>query len=493
MQKQRYHSDGSCQGRFANPRVAVQEHRGAPLLNCSGIVIIRQLIERLGIARAINAGLRVLRRHKPYAESDHILTLIYNLLSGGETLNDINRLADDAALLRVLGTEQVPHATTVGDFLARFRHEKDEAKAQEPRRLRKLRQVIEAIQQASFALLPRRRRTVATLDWDSSNHEVYGEQKEGADFAHDKKWCYNVLYATLAETGDVLYQGLREGCTYTSAGTTEVLPGTIERVSRYFRNVRMRADSGFYDQEIVKICAEREVEFFIVAEQRRNLLKAVHAIPESDWKSFEGKHMQRGGGSGKQRKRRENLKRKITLARKPDTWFKGKPQVASIEFRPSTWKQSYRYVIKRTPVIDKDEQQLCLDDGLRKYAYYIVVTNSKRSDAAVLSIAQGRGNQENLIKDFKHGLGLSHVPTGVLAANQAYFLIAALAWNLKTWMLNLLGLGDGAVMRCKRFLYLWINQAGVVAKSGRDTVVLRLPPGEYYQRFGTALARVAAL
>ena len=150
-------------------------------------------------------------------------------------------------------------------------------------------------------------------------------------------------------------------------------------------------------------------------------------------------------------------------------------------------------MIKRTPVIDKDDQQLCLDDGLRKYAYYIVVTNSKRSDAAVLSIAQGRGNQENLIKDCKHGLGLSHVPTGVLAANQAYFLIAALAWNLKTWMLNLLRLGDGAVMRCKRFLYLWINQAGVVAKSGRDTVVLRLPPGEYYQRFGTALARVAAL
>ena len=315
MQKQRYHSDRSCQGRFSNPRLVVQEHRGAPLLNCSGIVIIRQLIERLGIARAINAGLRVLRRHKPYAESDHILTLIYNLLTGGETLNDINRLADDPALLRVLGTEQVPHATTVGDFLARFRHEKDEAKGQEPRRLRKLRQVIETIQQASFALLPRRRRTVATLDWDSSNHEVYGEQKEGADFAHDKKWCYNVLYATLAETGDVLYQGLREGCTYTSAGTTEVLPGTIERVSRYFRSVRMRADSGFYDQEIVKICAEREVEFFIVAEQRRNLLKAVHAIPDSDWKSFEGKQMQRGGGSGKQRKRRDNRKRKITLAR----------------------------------------------------------------------------------------------------------------------------------------------------------------------------------
>ena len=60
MQKQRYHSDRSCEGRFANPRWP-SRHRGAPLLNCSGILIIRQLIERLGIARAI---LRVLRRHK---------------------------------------------------------------------------------------------------------------------------------------------------------------------------------------------------------------------------------------------------------------------------------------------------------------------------------------------------------------------------------------------------------------------------------------------
>ena len=256
MQQQDYHSGGGRQGHFANPRVVVQEHRGAPLLNGSGLVIIRQLIERLGIAQAINAGLRLLRRHKPYAESDHILTLVYNLLSGGETLNDVNRLGDDPALLRVLGTEQVPHATSVGDFLARFKPKKAD---REQRPLRKLREVIEGVQQRAFALLPRQRRKVATLDWDSSNHEVYGEQKEGADFAYDKTWCYNVLYATLAETGDVLYQDLREGNTYTSAGTAAVLPATIERVSEHFRQVRMRADSGFYDQEIVKICAQRQV------------------------------------------------------------------------------------------------------------------------------------------------------------------------------------------------------------------------------------------
>ena len=132
--------------------------------------------------------------------------------------------------------------------------------------------------------------------------------------------------------------------------------------------------------------------------------------------------MNKGGRTGKKRRRQENRKRAITLPHTPDTWFKGKPQVASIRFRPASWHTSHRFVIKRTPIVDKDDQQLYLDDGMSRYSYYIVVTNSQDSDTAVLRTAQGRGNQENLIKDFKYVLRLSHVPTGVLAANQTYFL-----------------------------------------------------------------------
>ena len=229
-----------------------------------------------------------------------------------------------------------------------------------------------------------------------------------------------------------------------------------------------------------------------MAKKHANVMKAVHALPASAWKPFQPNELSRGGRSGRRRKRRENLKRKITIERRLKSWFKGKPEIASMVFRPDSWSEPYRFVIKRTPIIDKDDKQLYLDDGMRKYAYWIVVTNSTRSNTAVLRIAQGRGNQENLIKDFKHGLGLSHVPTGFLAANRAYFLIAALAWNLKTWMLNLLQLGDGAVLRFKRFLYLWICQAGIVATTGRG-VLLKLPAGEYYQRFGKAFSRLAAL
>ena len=63
MQFQVRESDDSCQpgGQYRNPRVVVQEHHGAPLLNWSGLVLVRQLIERLGVASAIDAGVRMLR------------------------------------------------------------------------------------------------------------------------------------------------------------------------------------------------------------------------------------------------------------------------------------------------------------------------------------------------------------------------------------------------------------------------------------------------
>ena len=401
MQFQVRESDDSCQpgGQYRNPRVVVQEHHGAPLLNWSGLVLVRQLIERLGVARAIDAGVRVLRRCKWYRESDHILTLVYSMLSGGSKLQDVNRLGQDDALKRVLGSDRIPHATTIGKFLWRFGRFGNDQQDKQRLGLAELRETTEAVQQDAFGLLARERRKVATLDWDSSIHEGYGQKKEGADFAYDNTWSYSALYGTLAETGDVLYLGLREGYRHTSYGIKEVLPGTIERVSKHFRQVRMRADSGYYSQALVQLCEAREVEFFIVAKQHRNLMNAVRKIAESHWKSLADSNLHKGDRGRRRRKRRENLKRKITKQRKPNSRFKGAPEVACMMFKPKSWKKARRYVIKRTPIVDQDDRQLYLDDGLRRYLYWIVVSNSKRSNEQVLRIAQGRGNQENLIKD----------------------------------------------------------------------------------------------
>ena len=49
-----------------------------------------------------------------------------------------------------------------------------------------------------------------------------GRRRKGRTLRYDNTWSYSALYGTLAETGDVLYLGLREGYRHTSYGTKEV-------------------------------------------------------------------------------------------------------------------------------------------------------------------------------------------------------------------------------------------------------------------------------
>ena len=470
---------------FTNPAVVVKENKRSPLVDYAGVVPVRNLIERLDIASVLDANVSVLRRHNPYFESDHILNFVYNFLTGGEVINDLERLQEAKGLLKILGTERIPDPTTAGDFLVRFR---------EPD-IQSFQCAFEQIQDAVFSLLDRKNKEIATIEHDSSIHEVYGQKKEGADYAYENTYSYQVQYVTLAETGDVLHQELREGNRYSTYGFSEILPGIFDRVGKHFAQLRYRADSASYDQAIVGICDEREVIFYISADHTQPLMREIMSIEESVWKRFRGKGLlgAKQNRSRKNRKKRENHKNRVNDRRKPNRDRRGKTSIASLSYQPAGWQRAYRYVVTRTEVVDRYGQQ-CLEEGLCKYLYHVIVTNDfDSSDTRAMHIARARANQENLIKDFKYGLGLSHVPTGFFLANRIYFKIAALAWNIKTWMLNLLSLGDGAVLRFKRFLYLWINHACIVSKTGRNTVVVRLDPGEYHARYTKALDAIAHL
>ena len=485
IQELLYLEDENTERCFSNPPVILKENKRSPLLGYAGAVPVRNLIERLDIASVLDSNISVLKRHKPYFESDHVLNFVYNFLTGGEVINDIERLQEAEGILRILGTERIPDPTTAGDFLVRFT-ESD---------IKTFQDSLDQIQDTAFSLLDRKRKETATIEHDSSIHEVYGQKKEGADYSYENTYSYQVEYVTLAETGDVLHQELREGNCYSSSGLSEILPGILDRVSKQFNHLRYRADSASYDKAIVGACEERGVKFYISADHTRPLMREVLSIDEGGWKRFRRKQLSGGkkNRSGKTRKKRKNHKKWVQDRRKPNRERRGETRIASVFYQPVGWQRRYRYVVKRTEIVDKHGQQW-LEDGLCKYIYHIIVTNDfDTGDTRVMHIALERANQKNLIKDFKYGLGLSHVPTGFFLANQIYFKIAALAWNIKTWMLNLLSIGDGAVLRFKRFLYLWINHACVVSKTGRDTIVIRMDPGEYYSRSANAIDSIARL
>ncbi|MDE2794823.1 MAG: hypothetical protein OXL34_08405 [Gemmatimonadota bacterium] len=52
-------------------------------MSFGGIGAVRRLVSKLGLAREIDGRLKLLKRHLPYHESDHMLNIAYNLLCGG--------------------------------------------------------------------------------------------------------------------------------------------------------------------------------------------------------------------------------------------------------------------------------------------------------------------------------------------------------------------------------------------------------------------------
>jgi len=78
------------------------------------------LARRTGLVKAIDDKLKLLKRHLPYYESDHVLNIAYNILCNGDCLEDIERLRNDEVYLDALGAQRIPDPTTAGDFCRRF-------------------------------------------------------------------------------------------------------------------------------------------------------------------------------------------------------------------------------------------------------------------------------------------------------------------------------------------------------------------------------------
>jgi len=73
-----------------------------------GIGAMHLLVRKLGLERAIDRRLELLKIDLPYHESDHVLSIAYNLLVGGTCLEHLELLRSDEAYLDALGARRIP-------------------------------------------------------------------------------------------------------------------------------------------------------------------------------------------------------------------------------------------------------------------------------------------------------------------------------------------------------------------------------------------------
>ena len=104
--------------------------------------------------------------------------------------------------------------------------------------------------------------------------------------------------------------------------------------------------------------------------------------------------------------------------------------MAEYEYSPGKCRKKYRMVVVRKN-ISKTKGDLTLMDEIRYFFY--ITTRRDASAAEVVRLANARCDQENVIAQLKSGVNALRLPVHDLVSNWAYMVMAALAWNLKSW------------------------------------------------------------
>ena len=450
-------------------------------IGCGGIGALHKLVCKLGLDAAINRNVVLLKTHVPYWESDHVLTIGYNVLTGGTCLEDIERLRNDETYMNALGADRIPDPTTAGDFLRRF-DEDSIFRLQET--FNDTRRKVWGLQDAAF-------RKEAIIDVDGTIAETTGERKEGMDIAYNGKWGFAPLLVTLGNTNEVLYLVNRPGNRPSSDAAAPWMDRAIDLVAPVFQKVWLRGDSDFaltanFDRW------DEKVGFVFGYDAKKNLVGMAEALPMSQWQPLE--RPPRYAVKTQERRRRENVKERVVKEREFKNIRLDSEHVAQFDYRPGHCRKTYRMVVVRKNLtVEKGEHRLF--DEVR---YFFYITNDRTmSMQEIVYFANDRCNQENVIGQLKSGINALRMPSNSLVSNGAYMVIAALAWNLKAWygLVTLAPVARRDILRMefKRFLISFIHIPCQIVNTGRRLIFRVLNYSKQLETFFSTFDRIRQL
>jgi len=442
-------------------------------ISCGGIGAMATMVESLGLPARINRVVKVLKRHLPYHESDHTMNMVYNILSSGTCLEDIEIGRNDENYMDALSAERIPDPTTAGDFLRRFDSED------------KLLAMMEAINETRIRVWREQEesfRAKAIIDVDGTIAATLGECKQGMDISYKGIWGYAPLIVSLANTREELYVVNRPGNCVSHGGAVEWIDRAITLAKRVFGKVWVRGDTDFSLTEHFDRWDKDNVGFVFGMDAMPNLVDIAERLAPRAWKRLRRKAKYEVKTEPRQRP--ENVKEAIVRERGYENKRLVCEHVAEFDYQPTKCTKTYRMVVVRKNIsVERGEDVL-----LPEIRYFFYITNDRlRPAAEIVAFANGRCDQENGIEQLKNGVRALRMPTGDLLSNWAYMIIAALAWNLKCWFgLLMPDKTTGATvvrMEFRRFLYTFMQLPCQLIRTGRRLVYRLLTYNDHLRAF----------
>jgi hypothetical protein len=227
------------------------DFQGSRITSDGGLIVVRELDERLGFGDLIAQHLSDSRRGKntqlPLA--DLFRQLVYSRIAGYEDVNDAERVSQDPTF-RLIGSEKTWDRGAA--LTSRLQTFETDMLAEEENFAGLARINRELIGKAEALDSPQR----VVLDMDSTEIPVYGQQEQSAYNGHFESTCYHPLLLFNRE-GDCLAAKLRPGNVHSADDWEELLLPEIERQQKLGKEEVFRAEAAFAKPEIYEALEER--------------------------------------------------------------------------------------------------------------------------------------------------------------------------------------------------------------------------------------------
>lgn len=416
----------------------------------------------LGLTRALDREIgRVKTRDRGLSGGQLLVSMASCQLTGGDFLVSLDRRREDMAG-QLLEPAPTPASTTAAGLSKRFT-------------LAHLAGIETAIGRVNTGMLahlhPLRRSSllkVATIDGDATDVEVYGREKENAQYTYTGARNLRAHIGFWAEAGVPLAADLMPGAADPRSNCVQILDRAIGALPDGVAQVRCRWDAGYFAADLAKACIARGVLFAIGAKRTGPVMRAAQRAPGHAWVPAIGMN---------------------------DT------EIAVIDYLPGTWPaEGVRCIARRTRIpveriptararkrrtIPSDQLALALEGRLDfVFGYSFILTNLPVDTAEDLAEVEWwyrhRTDIEALNKDAKYGGALRHLPSGDHRVNRVWMWAALLACAISAWTQEITRLDHGngrgrrTVARMRREL---ITVPARLTRRGGITY-LHPPPGE---------------
>lgn len=377
------------------------------LIAAGGLVPVMLLAQSAGLSELVDEYVTVAGSRGANADVK-VSALVAGMVAGADSISDMD-LIRHGGMTRAFRELRAP--TTLGTHLRgyTFGH------------VRQLDAIASRLLVALAARVPglvAGAEEMAYVDIDDTIRETHGYAKQGTGYGYSGVKGLNALVATLSTpTAAPVIAGirLRKGSVTSPRGAGAMIAEALATARRAGAGglVTVRADSAFYQHDVVAAVRRGGAHFSITARMDAAVVAAVSRIPEEAWVGI--------------------TYPEAIFDEAEQRWISD-AQVAEIPYTAFTSRKkanhiAARLIVRRVKRLNPRSVPQGQSEMFAVYRHHAVFTDSPLSMLAAEAAHRDHAIIEQVIADLKNG-PLAHCPSGVFTANSAWAVLAAIAFNL---------------------------------------------------------------